>query len=52
MTETEKQETLKDIMRLHKLWMDGKKVGNIQVNYFRGGVTSINLNETVKLGKE
>jgi hypothetical protein len=50
MNETEKQEALKDILRLHKNWMDSKKVGNIQVNYFKGGVTSINLNETVRPG--
>ena len=52
MSEADKQEYLRDIMRFVKTWMDSKKVGNIQVNFFEGGITSINLNETVKPGKE
>jgi hypothetical protein len=48
----DKQETLRDIMRFVKTCMEAKKVGNIQVNFFKGGITSINLNETVKPGKE
>jgi hypothetical protein len=52
MNEIEKQETLKDIMKLVNNWIDSKYVGNIQVNFFKGGVTSVNLNQTIKPGKE
>ena len=37
------------VVNLMKLWMAQKKVGNIQVNFFKGGVTTVNLNETRKL---
>ena len=30
-------------------WMTSGKVGSIQVNFFKGGITTVNLNETKKL---
>lgn len=32
-------------------WLTEKKVGNIQINFFKGGISSVNFNETVKLGE-
>jgi len=30
-------------------WMSQRKYGNIQINFFAGGVSNINLNESVKI---
>lgn len=45
----EKQVTIDRIVEQIKVWMDRKKYGNIQINFFAGGVSNINLNESVKV---
>lgn len=37
-----------DVMRDIKEFMVSKKVGNIQVNMFKGGITNWTINETKK----
>jgi len=37
------------IMVLIKEWVTRKKVGSIQVNLYQGGISNINLKESVKI---
>ena len=39
------------IIDLLAQWARERKVGSIQVNFFKGGITTVNLNETVKLNE-
>ncbi len=40
--------TIKKIIKLLIKWLNEKKVGNIQINMYKGGISSVNLNETIK----
>ena len=40
--------TLTKVIELVKQFLENKKVGNIQINCFKGGISSINVNETIK----
>lgn len=36
------------ILNIIEAWMVAKKTGYIQINFFKGGITSINRNDTIK----
>ena len=40
-----------EVIVLIRSFLSEKKVGNIQINAFRGGISSVNVNETIKLDK-
>lgn len=40
---------LDKILAILKQWVVEKKVGSVTINFFKGGITTINLNETVKI---
>ena len=42
---------MKEIIELIKRWIEEKKVGNLTVNFFKGGISSIKLEETIKLNQ-
>lgn len=46
---TDKEKTREAINKLIDHYIDNRKVGSIQINFFKGGVTTINLNNTIKL---
>ena len=33
-------------------WIDEKRTGNLQFNFFKGGVSTVNKNETIKYEDE
>ena len=37
------------IIALIKLWIEQKKVGKITINFFKGGITNINIEESKKI---
>ena len=39
---------LDNIYNLMKSWIVNKRVGSIQVNFMKGGVTNVNINRSVK----
>jgi len=41
---------LKEVHRVLASWLDRRKVGNVTVNFFKGGISSVKLEETIKLG--
>ncbi|MFW9872684.1 MAG: hypothetical protein ACFFG0_06235 [Candidatus Thorarchaeota archaeon] len=43
-------QTLKKIVFIFIDWMVNKKTGNLQFNFFKGGISAINFNDTKKLG--
>jgi len=38
-----------EVIVLLRAFISAKKVGNIQINMFMGGISSVNVNETLKL---
>lgn len=40
---------IKEIVRIVKDWIDLKKIGSIQINFFKGGISNVNLSESRKL---
>lgn len=40
---------LKELMDIIRQWIESRKVGSVTINFFKGGVSSVNFNETVKL---
>lgn len=38
-----------EIVKILKDWIDNKKTGSIQINFFRGGIGNLNLNKSIKL---
>jgi hypothetical protein len=52
MSEERAERLAEAVKRLVKKWLLTGKTGNIQVNTFKGGISSINLNQTVKVGEE
>ena len=40
-----------EIIILIRAFLADRKVGNIQINMFKSGISSINVNETIKLDK-
>jgi len=43
---------MKNLMELIKKWISEKKVGKITINFFKGGISSVNVEETIKLSKK
>jgi hypothetical protein len=39
---------IEDVIRYLKRWKKEGKTGNIQVNFFKGGIPNINLNQSLK----
>ena len=37
------------LLEIIKKWIFDKKVGKITINFFRGGISSIKLEETIKI---
>lgn len=40
---------MEKIFTLIKLWIEQKKVGKITINFFKGGITNINIEESKKI---
>ncbi len=47
-----KERIKESLNKLMDHYIETRKVGSIQVNFFKGGVTTINLNSTIKLSQE
>lgn len=41
-----------ELVVILKEWMALKKVGSVTVNFFKGGVSSVKMEETIKLSKQ
>lgn len=37
------------LIALIRLWIEQKKVGKITINFFKGGITNINIEESKKI---
>lgn len=44
--------TLEEVIKHLAQWIAEKRTGSIQVNFFRGGVTNINLTQCIKPEKK
>ena len=44
--------TLEDLIRLISEWIAQEKTGSIQVNFFKGSIPNINLNQCIKTEKK
>ena len=42
---------MKELLKLIQEWLEKGKVGSITINFFKGGISSVNKNETIKLPK-
>lgn len=40
---------LKELMDIIRQWIDSKKTGSIQINFFKGGIANLIKKESVKL---
>lgn len=40
--------TLEDVISYLEAWIKEKRTGSIQVNYFKGGISNLNLSQCVK----
>ena len=45
------QVQVEKLVKLIFEWLDEGKVGSIQINFYGGGITNLNLNESIKLLK-
>jgi hypothetical protein len=43
---------VKELIKLIQEWIDKKKVGSLQINFFKGGISSVNMIETKKMPKQ
>ena len=43
---------MKELIVLIKEWIETKKVGSITINFFKGGISSVKKEETIKLSKQ
>jgi len=43
---------LEEVLKIIEKWIREKKVGNITLNLFKGGISSVRLEETIKLPKK
>ncbi len=41
-----------DVFQLIQLWLDERRVGNIQLNFYLGGISSVKMDETLKTGED
>ena len=42
-------DNLDKITKILKEWIDEKKTGSIQINFFKGGIGNLNLSNSIKL---
>jgi len=42
---------LRELIDIIKEWIDSRKVGSVTINFFKGGVSSVKLEETIKLNQ-
>lgn len=42
----------KELIKLIQSWKDLKKTGKITINFFKGGVLSVNKEETIRLTED
>jgi hypothetical protein len=49
MLKPDAEKKILELLVIVRAFLEGGKVGNIQVNCFKGGISSVNINETVKL---
>jgi len=42
---------VKELIDLISEWLEQKKVGSLTINFFKGGISSIDKRETLKLNK-
>ena len=42
---------LNEIMKIIRFWIETRKVGSVQFNFFKGGISSYKVEETRKLHK-
>ena len=40
---------MNNLIALIKKWIEQKKTGSIQINFYKGGISNINLKESIKL---
>ena len=43
---------MKELITLIKEWIETKKVGSLTINFFKGGISSVKKEETIKLPKQ
>jgi hypothetical protein len=48
---TEARPELKEVVDLLTEWLKFRKVGSVTVNFYKGGVSSVKIAETLKLRK-
>ena len=41
-----------ELIKLIQKWIEDKKVGSLTINFFKGGVSSVKLEETIKLSEK
>jgi hypothetical protein len=41
--------TIDKLILLIKDWMSKKKTGSIKINFFKGGIANVNLEESIKI---
>lgn len=51
MPNPEIEKKILEVIVLIRAFLSDGKVGNIQVNMFKGGISSVNVNQTMKLGE-
>lgn len=39
-------------MDIIRQWIESRKVGSVTINFFKGGVSSVKFEETIKLSKQ
>ena len=44
--------TLEEVVRHITEWITGKRTGSIQINFFKGGISNINLTQCIKTEKD
>ena len=49
MATSEIEKKILEVIVLVRAFLSARKVGNIQINMFMGGISSVNVNETLKL---
>ena len=43
---------MKELIKLIQEWIKSKKTGKIVINFFKGGISGVRKEETIKLTKE
>jgi len=43
---------MNELVKLIKKWISDRKTGNIQINFFKGGISCVKMEETIKIQKQ